>query len=146
MSLRRWRIALLAWMGVIFLLSSSLLAPHMSAEGTEEVFGSLNYLTRKCAHVAEYAVLAFLWFRSIRPRAGGIRSRLGWSVLLSVLYAVTDELHQALIPERLGTWSDVLFDAAGAVWMALALWAIWRMGNARIRNRVLGAEACRLPD
>ena len=50
----RWRVALVAWMGVIFLLSSSLLAPHMSAEGTEGLFGSLNYVARKCAHVADY--------------------------------------------------------------------------------------------
>jgi VanZ family protein len=126
-------------MGVIFLLSSSLLAPHTSAEGTEELFGSLNYVMRKCAHVAEYAVLAYLWFRSIRPRAGGIRSRLGWSVLLSVLYAATDELHQALIPERLGTWSDVVFDTAGALGGALALWAVWRRGRPEFRDRVLGS-------
>ena len=138
MSLLRWRIALLTWMGVIFLLSSSLLAPHASAEGTEGIFGGLNYLMRKCAHVAEYALLAFFWFRSIRPRGDGCRSRLAWSVFLSVLYAATDELHQAYIPERLGTWSDVVFDTAGALGAATVLWAVWRWGSVEIRDRVLG--------
>jgi VanZ family protein len=125
-------------MGIIYVLSSRLLALYTSAEGTEELFGSLNYVMRKCAHVAEYAVLAYLWFRSLRLRAGTIRARLSWSVLLSVLYAVTDELHQALIPERLGTWSDVVFDAAGALGAALALWAVWRWGRPEFRDRVLG--------
>ena len=138
MSLRCWRIALLVWMGLIFLLSSSLLAPHASSEGTEEIFGSLNYLMRKCAHVAEYAVLTFLWFRSIRPREDGFGTRLVWSVLLSVLYAATDEFHQAFIPERLGTWSDVVFDTAGALGAAVAIWAVWRGGSAKVRDRVLG--------
>lgn len=38
-----------------------------------------------------------------------------WCVLLCVLYAVTDEVHQAFIPGRGPRVSDVLIDTAGSI-------------------------------
>lgn len=56
----RWRVALVCWMGMIFVLSSSLFASQMSYDNTINWFGALNYVVRKCAHAVEYAVLAWL--------------------------------------------------------------------------------------
>ena len=120
MSLRGWRILLICWMAMIFLISSHLLANTASFDSTGLLFGSINYVARKMAHVAEYAILAYLWFRSLWSRREGFRRAVFWSLVLSVLYAVTDEFHQSMVPERLGVWTDVLFDAAGAL-LACAL-------------------------
>ena len=138
MTLRRWRIALAAWLGLIFLLSSSLFAPQMSADGTREVFGSLNYLARKFAHIAEYGILTYLFLRSIRTSPERFGRSLAWSVLLSVLYAIADEFHQSLVPQRDGTWHDVLFDTAGALTMGYLLWRVKTRGSADLRKRLLG--------
>ena len=110
----------------------------MSADGTREVFGSLNYLTRKFAHIAEYGILTYLFLRSIWAAPERFGRSLAWSVALSVLYAATDEFHQSLVPQRDGTWHDVLFDAAGALTMGYFLWRIKTQGTADLRKRLLG--------
>ena len=136
LTLRSWRIALVVWMGLIFLMAGR----QMSADVTEEVFGNLNYLFRKAAHIVEYAILTYLWMRSIWTVPERLRSCLVWSVVLSVFYAVTDEVHQSFVPQRLGTWSDLVYDTVGALVMGYTLWWIRQRGRTDLRNRVLGME------
>ena len=125
-------------MALIFLVSSSLLVDSMDFEATEEVLGSLNYFARKLAHIVEYAILAYLWLRSICTAPERFHRCLVWSVLLTVVYAATDEVHQNFVPQRLGLWSDVVFDAVGALGMGYVLRQIHREGSAELRVRVLG--------
>lgn len=111
--LARWRIALVLWMGAIFFATH---VPAASSDATEQVFGLLNYLARKTAHLAEFAILAGLWYASI---AGGLRdwrarvARLAWC--LTALYGLSDEIHQAYVPNRSSSWNDVALDASGAL-------------------------------
>jgi hypothetical protein len=95
-----------AWAGLIFALSS---IPDL---GTG--LGGWDLALRKLAHAAEYAVLGLLLQRALDH---------AWaSFLLGAAYAVTDEVHQAFVPGRLGSPVDVAIDAAGvAVGVALAL-------------------------
>ena len=125
-------------MALIFLASSGLFADRLGYEGTEEVFGSLNYFARKFAHITEYAILAYLWLRSICTVPERFHRCLVWSILLTAIYGATDEVHQAFVTQRLGLWSDVAFDAAGALGMGYVLRRIHREGSAELRRRVLG--------
>jgi VanZ family protein len=95
-----------AWAGLIFTLSS---IPDL---GTG--LGGWDLVLRKLAHAAEYAVLGLLLQRALDH---------AWApFLLGVAYAITDEIHQAFVPGRLGSPLDVAIDAAGvAVGVALAL-------------------------
>ena len=99
------------WAALIFTFSSF---SHIGPE----VKTVWDFLLRKLAHVLEYAVLAFL---SARAFEGDGRK----AVLLSILYAVSDELHQALVPLREARVLDVFIDAAGSfpgawIWSRLA--------------------------
>ena len=78
------------------------------------------FLLRKVAHFSEYALLCALWFRALRS-ALPLDRALAVGVGICVAYAVTDELHQTLVDGRIGTWHDVLIDAAGAL---AAAWLI----------------------
>jgi hypothetical protein len=69
---------------------------------------------RKGIHFGEYALLCALLVRALRGRIA-----LAWG--LTVLYAVTDELHQTFVDGRIGTPRDVLIDAAGALVAALLI-------------------------
>ncbi len=105
------------WAGLIFFLSG---VPDL---GTG--WGIWDFLLRKAAHLAEYAVLALLLvraFRRTRP-AWVPREVLAWGLGLAVFYAVTDEFHQAFVPGRGPSVADVLLDALGA---AGACWAFRR--------------------
>ena len=134
-------------MGVIFSASSDRLSsqhssriigpivrwlfPHLS----EEAVHALVMIVRKCAHLAEYAVLALLLWRALRKRpelnAPSWRwSEAGLALALVALYAASDEIHQAFVPSRQGGVRDVLLDTAGA---ALALLGLWVVGRLRKR-------------
>ena len=72
---------------------------------------------RKYAHIFEYFCLgasAFLFFHELlwKTRCPFIHAA-GCSVLLSFLYACSDEWHQTFVAERAGRFSDVVFDSVG---------------------------------
>ena len=140
MRLAYWRILLVVWMAGIYLGSSALFVSRFSADATVEVFGLLNYAVRKLAHMTEYGILMFLWFRSIDVPQERLRTRLILSILLAIGYAATDEYHQSFVPERLGIWTDVLWDAAGATAVGCLLWWANRSGPRWARDRLLGKK------
>ncbi len=135
----------LAWMAMIFILShqtgmessdmSAILAEPfaevlaregLSNAALEALNTQVNFLIRKCAHVAEYAVLGAMLCLTLRSY-GAQRKRFAWA--LGVLYAVTDEIHQAFIPLRAAQFTDVLIDSLGVtigVIIAARLIIDWR--------------------
>ncbi|HXW05037.1 MAG TPA: VanZ family protein [Vicinamibacterales bacterium] len=96
-------------MGLIFTASASS-DPGLPSE-----------ISDKTAHFAAYALLSALFLRAF---AGGALAAVSWpralaAILLSVLYGVTDELHQTLVPQRSPEVLDVAADALGACGGAL---------------------------
>ena len=90
---------------------------------------------RKGAHVAEYALLAWLWWRAFaRDRVLAPRAALLASFALCVAWACVDESLQALAPGRGSRALDVVIDATGAG-TALAFVA----GGWRTLDRLVGA-------
>ena len=85
------------WAGLIFTLSS---IPDL---GTG--LGGWDLVLRKTAHAAEFAVLGLLLARAIGHELPAL--------ILGIAYAVTDELHQAFVPGRLGSVWDLLLDSVG---------------------------------
>jgi len=103
----RWA-AVVAWMAVIFFLSSRSRLPLLPlgwAEALQDVAG----------HFVAYAVLAGLlaWALS----GSGAAHPLWWSFALALLYALSDEFHQSFVPSRHPDVFDILTDAAGAACM-----------------------------
>jgi VanZ family protein len=94
-----------AWAGLIFAFSS---VPDL---GTG--LGGWDLVLRKIAHAAEYAVLGALLARAV--------SRPALAAALGVLYAVSDEVHQAFVPGRMGSPVDVAIDAVGVI-AGVVLW------------------------
>jgi VanZ family protein len=109
---RLW-LPVVAWAALIFALSS---IPDL---GTG--LGGWDTVLRKLAHAAEFAVLGALLARAIQ--------NAGAALAIGTLYAVSDELHQALVPGRLGSPVDVAIDAVGVA-CGVVLWG-------RIRARSL---------
>jgi hypothetical protein len=73
-------------------------------------------------HATEYAILdslLFLWLRTRMPT----RRALAAALLLSVLFAASDEWHQTFVPGRDGNARDACIDTAGAI-VATAVWAV----------------------
>jgi VanZ family protein len=84
--------------------------------------GWIDTVGRKLIHFGEYALLSFLWWRLLRTSMPDKRAALA-ALLLSSLYAATDEVHQAFVDGRHGTPIDWAIDTAGAAAAALAVTA-----------------------
>ena len=88
-------------MGLIFFLSAQ---PDLSSG-----LGSWDLILRKLAHMAEYGLLWFLWWRAL-----GYGNPLV-PAAIAIGYAITDELHQTTVDGRHGSPVDVLIDSLGVV-------------------------------
>lgn len=108
----RWLLPV-AWAGVIFFLSDQ---PSLHSP----LPYGWDLILRKAAHLAEYAVLTFLLLHALDPRTRSTRAVLT-ALVLAVLYAGTDEAHQAFVLGRHPSGFDVALDALGAVLGATAV-------------------------
>jgi len=119
----RW-LPLLFWMAVIF---------YMSGRSHSEVpsFGVQDLLVKKGGHFFAYGFFALLaWWAMM----GGKWTRQHHTTrsflsvfIITLLYAISDEIHQSFVPTRHGKPLDVLIDMLGALTMLLILY--WWMGK-----------------
>lgn len=70
----------------------------------------------KGIHLVEYALLSFLLKRALnRGKSDRVRRASLWVVIWAILYGITDELHQSLVPNRQMSGFDLLADGLGAI-------------------------------
>ncbi len=106
---------LFAWMVIIFYLSS-----RPSLPGLPDPW--MDLLLKKGGHFCIYGVLAYLWWRVLSRGRWRAWMPLVGAVVVTMLYAVSDEYHQSLVPGRQPRVVDVVIDASGA---AIALGIVW---------------------
>jgi VanZ family protein len=70
----------------------------------------LDLLFKKFGHLTVYATLALLWLRALRAA----RRAYLVAFLITVLYAVSDEIHQSFVPFRGPSPWDVVLDSLAA--------------------------------
>ena len=122
---RRWIFLALSlfWMAVIFYFSAQSGSESGELSGfLSELLGLPDWVVRKGAHMAEYAVLGFFLtgFFTTFPRK---RMWLpAWG--MAVLYAASDEIHQMFSEGRGPSVRDVCIDAAGAAIGVAAMYLI----------------------
>ena len=124
-------IFVILWMALIFYLSHQ---PATESNGlstgiTEKIIemvekiapaininlGRLNHIVRKNAHFFAYLILGILVTNGLRNNEiiGFKGFRL--ALLICVLYAISDEVHQLFVPGRGGQVRDVVLDSIGAI-------------------------------
>lgn len=101
----------LLWMACIYYMSSQS-SIHIST------YYLPNFLFFKFLHVIEYALLFFLVFRAfnsllIKPQIIAFLFSLG----ISTLYSLSDEMHQLSVPTRQGRIRDIIIDVIGMLIM-----------------------------
>jgi VanZ family protein len=125
-ALSRWA-PVAAWCAVIAVFSGDafsggetrqILLPALALilpGASPETLLAVHDVVRKLAHPAEYAVLAWLAARAFARPERPARATWAFAILLCLVWATLDELHQATLASRTGAASDVLLDAGGAV-------------------------------
>ena len=113
----RWG-PVIAWMVLIFVLSAQ---PGLRVSSDDAVDGPL----RQIAHVVIYAGLAALLARALAWKGEVTVMVMAAAFGLALLYGVTDELHQSIVPDRTGQVADLVWDGAGALIGVIAARFAW---------------------
>ena len=88
-------------------------------------------ILRILAHFCEFAGLGFLMVNFIFALKDKLKPVL--SILLSVSYAVTDEIHQYFVPERACQLSDLAVDSCGII-LGVAAFCILIFSNHKVKS------------
>jgi VanZ family protein len=116
----RW-VPAIVWMAVIFGLSS------VSGLRVSED-AAIDRPIRASAHLFAFGLLAALLLLALAGRQRPQARHVVVAYVLTLIYAMTDELHQAFVPDRNGRPQDVAIDAIGAAggvllgYVALRAW------------------------
>ena len=118
-------ILILLWMYIVFGFSGqngeessgiSFKISMLLTRNNEEVSRTIEPYIRKIAHFSEYAVggilifLLILTFEKISPKVRNISS-----IIITIIYAIFDEVHQLFVPGREGKIVDVYIDTLGII-------------------------------
>ena len=118
----------LLWMLLIFLMSaqtaevsgtessaiSEKILSFLIENPSQNLIDTVETIIRKLCHFFEYALLCALLYRTLfcYEITGKM---LALSILIAVLYAISDEIHQFFVPGRACRFYDVLIDTLGAL-------------------------------
>jgi predicted MPP superfamily phosphohydrolase/VanZ family protein len=141
-------IATAAWMAFIFFMShqtaneSNELSVGLSEKiitvlkslypSIQEDGFPLNHYVRKSAHFFTYMVLGILTCNALLIGKRNEKKAYIQGLIICVLYAVSDEIHQLFVPGRGGQVKDVLLDSAGSL-TSLFVYGGFRRLKDRIR-------------
>jgi VanZ family protein len=84
---------------------------------TPEQVSFVQFLIRKLGHWFEYFVLAVLLYRALYAESGSRSSvrPAAMTIAFALVWAITDEFHQSLVPSRTASIVDVMIDGFGAL-------------------------------
>lgn len=140
--------------GAILYKVITAIAPRVGPSFVEQ----LNAVLRKTGHFLGYAILSALVLLALRhtnrdrlrnllQRPWGIYLRDYWraewallGILLTIVTASFDEIHQTFIPSRTGRWQDVVLDTCGAVVIQFVIYLLSSRAIRQKRTPVPQAE------
>ena len=114
---------MLLWMFLIFLMSSfdatesanqsnfivNIITDIFKIENIE----LLSFIIRKLAHFTEYLILGSLTINMLNKN--DISKKYLLSILICIIYATSDEIHQIFVPGRACQIRDILIDSIGSI-------------------------------
>jgi VanZ family protein len=100
---------------IIFDLYEKISNTPLLEESKAQKMELIEHIVRKGAHFSEYALLAGMIMLHWAFREKKRKELIVLSILLSAIYAITDEFHQTFVTGRAGRVTDVLIDTSGAV-------------------------------
>ena len=105
-TLSAW-VPVIVWASLIFILSAQPDLRFVPDAG-------LDFIVRKIGHMGVFGILALLVWRAFAITTAWPRP-WAWALVLTVVYAASDELHQGFVAGRYPSGVDVAIDALGAL-------------------------------
>lgn len=115
------------WAAVIFMFSSQngsasdnnnkfiLFILNILGIDMNSLFGDMSsFIIRKAAHFTEYFILYYLLFNALSQSLNRRRSLIK-ALIITFLYACSDEFHQIFVKDRGPSIRDVMIDTSGGM-------------------------------
>lgn len=100
----------------------------------ENVLQRIESIIRKIAHFSIYTVVGLLLMGIMSTYKLKENHRIGISMIIGMIYASSDEIHQAFIPERTAKITDVMIDSMGVLLGILCVLLVIKLVE-KIRNK-----------
>lgn len=81
----------------------------------QEIMNRLEKIIRKIAHFSIYTLVGLLLMGLMKTYRITEIDQVGLSMIIGIIYASTDEIHQAFIPGRSAQLTDVMLDSIGVL-------------------------------
>ena len=108
-------LAVIGWAAFVFALSTRSELRFMAQD-------NLDFVVRKLGHMLVFGVGALLlWHAFARS---GFRQPLAGAFITAIVYAASDEVHQAFVPGRDPSFVDVGIDSTGAFVALVSLYTL----------------------
>ena len=88
---------------------------QLPIEDTEQSLKKTESVIRKIAHFSIYTLVGFLLMSFVSTYHLEENKRIEISLLVGILYATTDEIHQKFVPGRSCQITDVIIDSMGVL-------------------------------
>ncbi len=95
----------------------------------EVIVNKIHIPFRKIAHALEYGILCILLILALKTTS--INNIYSVALIMSIIYASTDEIHQLFISGRSGEMKDICIDTIGA-FIGLLLYKVTQITKKRI--------------
>ena len=98
-----------------FILEKSNTYKNIEENRQDEIFERTEKIIRKIAHFSIYALVGFLLMGLVSTFKLKEKTRILISLILGVLYAASDEIHQLFSPGRSAQITEVYIDTLGVL-------------------------------
>ncbi len=97
---------------------------NLTNEEKEKIVEDAQPIIRKIAHFSIYTVVGLLTMSLVSTYQINQKKRIGITIGIGALYAMSDEFHQYFVPGRSAELRDVLIDTSGVIIGMLIIIAI----------------------
>lgn len=102
---------------------------EMEEPKQNELVENLQHPTRKLAHFTIYAIGGLIIFNFVNTFNIAVRKKIVLTILIGLLYASTDEIHQLFTDGRSGQITDVFIDTSGVCMGCILSYFLIRLGS-----------------
>ena len=114
-------VLVILWMSLIFIMSSFDATESSNQSGfivniissilNISDINTLSFIIRKLAHFTEYLILGLFVYNMIK----NCNQKTYIAILICILYALSDEIHQIFVPGREFKLLDITIDSIGSI-------------------------------
>ena len=113
---------------------------NLNEENKNQIVEKIQPIIRKVAHLSIYTLVGILMMSFISTYNIKLKYRFLISILVGLVYASSDEIHQSFIPERNASIIDVGIDASGVLLGIILVLIIISAYKKLTKNKIMGQE------